>query len=220
MINGVGSGMNQRGTGNHVHHVTECIHEHNVKKKDGGAAGLRDSVTLQSTQTIQSKQEPQWNLFQWMGQKLGNGVSGIRNLFGVGQGEKAENVTDTTSAKSAELAQLMPREDAMTDRAARYFVTAQEDRQPNNWYQNLHQRMKIKFGSIRNSLTKHLKQDQSLQMGTGKKGTLPKQEKENRSRLSVYKKDELEIDCIITDDSYLLDSYNNKGDYSKLASKD
>ena len=35
-------------------------------------------------------------------------------------------------------------------------------------------------------------------------------------RRSKYRQDELEIDCVLTDESYLLDSYDRKGEYSQL----
>lgn len=218
MINGVGSGVNNQIMDQHVHHVTECIHEDRTEKKEG-AAGLRDSVTLTSAQTIQA-QEPQWNLFQWMGQMVSQGLSGIKNFFSTGDGgavdTQSQNAQDVQIAQDSVMAQLLPDEEAIADNTAKYFVPAKEEIAPNNWYANLKERVRIKFGEIRSSLAKYLKQDQSLHMGTGRNGTSGNKQKEDKSRLSVYKKDELEIDCIITDDSYLLDSYNRKGDYSKL----
>ena len=218
MINGVGSGVNNQIMDQHVHHVTECIHEDRTEKKEG-AAGLRDSVTLTSAPTTQTP-EPQWNLFQWMGQMLGQGIAGIKNFFSTGDGGQsgtpAQNATDTQIAQDSVMTQLLPDETAIANSTAKYFVPAQEEIPPNNWYANLKERVRIKFGEIRSSLAKYLKQDQSLHMGAGRNGTSQNKHKEDKSRLSVYKKDELEIDCIITDDSYLLDSYNRKGDYSKL----
>ena len=185
------------------------------------AAGLRDSVTLTSVQNTQNN-EPQWNIFQWMGQMVSQGISGIRNFFSTGDGgiadaaSKNANPQDMQTKQDSAMPQLMPDEAAITDSTAKYFVPAKEDIPPNNWYTNLKERVRIKFGEIRNSLAKYLKQDQSLNMGAGRNGTSQNKQKEDKSRLSVYKRDELEIDCIITDDSYLLDSYNRKGDYSKL----
>ena len=43
--------------------------------------------------------------------------------------------------------------------------------------------------------------------------------REDLRKHSKFRKDELEIDCILTDDSYLLDSYDRKGEYSKLSTK-
>lgn len=40
--------------------------------------------------------------------------------------------------------------------------------------------------------------------------------KEDLRKRSTFRKDEVEIDCMLTDDSYLLDSYDKKGEYRKL----
>lgn len=221
MLNGIGNGINNQVMDSHVHHVTECIHEDRIEKKRESAAGLRDSVTLTNAQPTQT-QEPQWNLFQWMGQMLGQGLSGIKNFFSTGDGGLADtasqnsNPQDMQIVQDSVMAQLMPDEEAISDSTAKYFVPTKEEIPPNNWFVNLKSRARIKFGEIRSSLAKYLKQDQNLNMGADRNGTSQNKQKEDKSRLSVYKKDELEIDCIITDDSYLLDSYNRKGDYSKL----
>lgn len=221
MLNGIGNGINNQLMDNHVHHVTECIHEHRTEQKRETAGGLRDSVTLSNEQTVHTGETSQ-NLFQWMGQVINQGFTGIKNFFATGDGGLADNPSHSTHpqdmqiAADSVMAQLMPDENAISDTTAKYFVPAQEEIPANNWYANLKSRVRIKFGEIRNSLSKYLKQDQNLNMGAGNSGTSQNRQKEDKSRLSVYKKDELEIDCIITDDSYLLDSYNRKGDYSKL----
>ena len=40
--------------------------------------------------------------------------------------------------------------------------------------------------------------------------------KEDLRKRSQYKEDDQEIECILTDESYLTDSYNRKGEYSHL----
>lgn len=40
--------------------------------------------------------------------------------------------------------------------------------------------------------------------------------KEDLRKRSTFRKDEVEINCMLTDDSYLLDSYDKKGEYRKL----
>ena len=49
--------------------------------------------------------------------------------------------------------------------------------------------------------------------------TKQEQTKEDLSRRSRYKKEDKEIECILTDDSYLLDSYDRKGEYRQLTTK-
>ena len=221
MINGIGNGINNQLMDNHVHHVTECIHEHRTVHKQDAAGGLRDSVTLSGEHVAQTH-EPQQNLFQWMGQIINQGIIGIKSFFSIGDGGLSDNKSHSSNSQDMQIAtdsvmaQLLPDEKAVSETAAKYFVPTQEEIPANNWYANLKSRVRIKFGEIRNSLSKYLKQDQNLNMGTGSSGTYHNKQKEDKSRLSVYKRDELEIDCIITDDSYLLDSYNRKGDYSKL----
>ena len=80
---------------------------------------------------------------------------------------------------------------------------------------NTRERIRIRFASIRNSLAKYLKQEQKLQTKTGGNKE-PGKEKQDRSRHSIYRQEDLELECVITDDSYLLDSYDRKGDYSRL----
>ncbi len=221
MINGIGNDVNNQLMDNHVHHVTDCIHEDRMQRNKETAGGLRDSVTLTSEQVKQIPETGQ-NIFQWVEQVINQGITGIKNFFSIpGDGGLSDNTStgtnsqDLRGAQNSLMAQLMPDEEAISDTTAKYFVPAQEEIPANNWYANLKNRVRIKFGEIRNSLSKFLKQDQTLNMGAGNSGSRNKQQ-EDKSRLSVYKKNELEINCIITDDSFLLDSYNRKGDYSKL----
>lgn len=78
--------------------------------------------------------------------------------------------------------------------------------------QNIWQKIKVRFQNITGFLAKRFSFSNSSTFQT-------KQErpKEDLRRHSRYREDELEIDCIITDDSYLMDSYNKKGEYSKLS---
>ena len=79
--------------------------------------------------------------------------------------------------------------------------------------------MRVKFKELTGHLAGHLPGNFS---GTQTKGSFQaKQEhsKEDLRKHSKYRKDELEIDCILMDDSYLLDSYDRKGEYSKLSTK-
>lgn len=97
-----------------------------------------------------------------------------------------------------------------------YFSTVQSsgDRQETIW-----QRVRVKFKDIAGRLAGHL----PGKFFGAQAGNLfhAKQEKpkEDLRKHSRFRKDELEIDCILTDDSYLLDSYDRKGEYSKLSAK-
>lgn len=43
--------------------------------------------------------------------------------------------------------------------------------------------------------------------------------KENLRRKSRYREDTLEIECVLTDESYLLDSYDRNGEYTQLTTR-
>lgn len=95
-----------------------------------------------------------------------------------------------------------------------YFSALQED---GNQSKTMLQKMRVKFKDITGRLTGHLP---GKFFGAGKKGNFQagkERPKEDLRRHSRYRGDKLEIDCILTDDSYLLDSYDRKGEYSRLS---
>lgn len=82
------------------------------------------------------------------------------------------------------------------------------------------QKIKVKFKDLAGQLAGHLpgKFSGSLQ---AKNSFHARQEppKQNLRKQSKFRRDNVEIDCFLTDDSYLLDSYDRKGEYSKLSTK-
>jgi len=81
------------------------------------------------------------------------------------------------------------------------------------------QKMRVKFRDITGQLSGHLP-GKFLNFQT-KSSFQEKEEqkKEDLRKRSKFRKDEVEIDCVLTDDSYLLDSYDRKGGYSRLSTK-
>lgn len=98
-----------------------------------------------------------------------------------------------------------------------YFAAAENigGRQDTLW-----RKMKVKFKDMTGQLAGHLPKRFSGFLQTRNsfqaKQEKPKQDLRKRSK---YRKDQVEIDCVLTDDSYLLDSYDRKGEYSKLSTK-
>ena len=95
-----------------------------------------------------------------------------------------------------------------------YFSTVQDsgNRQETMW-----QRVRVKCKDVAGQLAGHLPgkffSAHTLNFFRAKQ----KRPKEDLRRRSKFRGDEVEIDCILTDDSYLLDSYDRKGEYSKLS---
>lgn len=84
----------------------------------------------------------------------------------------------------------------------------------------LWRKMKVRFKDITGQLAGHLPKKFSGFLQT-KNSFQAKQErpKQDLRKRSKYRRDEVEIDCVLTDDSYLLDSYDRKGEYSKLSAR-
>lgn len=90
-----------------------------------------------------------------------------------------------------------------------YFAAITED---SVLQQSVWNKIKVRFQNITGFLAKRFSF-----AGGGTFQTKQERPKEDLRRHSRYRKDDVEIECIITDDSYLMDSYNKKGEYSKLS---
>lgn len=85
--------------------------------------------------------------------------------------------------------------------------------------ETLWRKVRVKFENVAGQLTGHL--PRKFFNFQAKNSFHEKQEKrkEDMRKHSRFRKDEVEIECILTDDSYLLDSYDRKGEYRKLTTK-
>lgn len=89
-----------------------------------------------------------------------------------------------------------------------YFTpVGQEAREKNAW-----EKAKVKFQKITKYLSKRFSGQDSFQKGNDR----PPRDMSKRSR---YTGKDVQIDCILTDDSYLLDSYDRRGGYAKLSAR-
>ncbi|MCM1187585.1 MAG: hypothetical protein NC251_13715 [Lachnoclostridium sp.] len=80
--------------------------------------------------------------------------------------------------------------------------------------QTIWRKMKVQFEAVAGFLTKRF-------AFSGKNAFQAKQEhpKEDLRKRSRYRSDNLDVECVLTDDSYLLDSYDRRGEYSQLSTK-
>lgn len=97
-----------------------------------------------------------------------------------------------------------------------YFAAVQDI---GSQQETLWQKVKVKFKDITGQLAGHLPGKFFNAQTKGSFQAKQEQPKEDLRRRSKYHKDELEIDCVLMDDSYLLDSYDRKGEYSRLSTK-
>lgn len=205
MVNGINGHTN---VAHEQHKVMDCIHEGQPQKSGGaGSPAERSGLDI----SLKETEAPQWNLFHWMGNLVSKGKNGLRDFWG------SEDAVNTERPSMTGTDGAVTDGERLAEHTAKYFVPAMAEpqKQP-GWFQNMREKTRIKFEEIRNALSKQFKNSQTLSAETKRDGRNLKKEEKNRSRESLYREDELEIACVITDDSYLLDSYNKKGTYSKL----
>lgn len=218
-INGIGSNH-----GSDMHNVTSCIHNHGDSKKKEGALKTPQEKSMNQQQTLRQSMEGGMSFRDWAEKMLG----GVRKLWGKiwGSTENGETppreetlTRDETLPKGNEMvskegegtasyaAAIIPPQQSMN---SNFYFAAIED--TGRQQETIAERIRIKFQNIAGQLTKHFS-------FSNKDAFQAKQEKpkEDLSRRSRYREDDMEIECVLTDESYLMDSYNKKGEYSTLA---
>lgn len=226
-LNEVGSGH-----GSDTHHVTNCIHSHaHFDKKGQMGAAASSNTSLQSMMAAESQADAQFSLAAWLDKTLNGGRKLWGSIWGNGEGmgtagtegasggveraalasgleqDNARSAAQGLHAGHIATAAVVPPQDIHNNP---YFsaVDRSNERQGNLWH-----RMKAKFKDMAGHLPGKFSSAQA------KNSFRPRQEntKEDLRRHSKFRRDELVIDCVLTDDSYLLDSYDRKGEYSKIS---
>ena len=216
-INGIGSSHSD------MHHVTNCIHstqKHLDGKVGGASAGAANSNMTQTISVTSDQTGESFSLSSW----LQNALSGARRLFGRIWGSSSDTLTGETVANqnSAQTQNSAHTLHASQIEAASAVVQPSQNYNNNPYFttvadtvptkQNVWQKLKVQFHNITGFLTKRFSFGNSSSFHTGQE-----RPKEDLRRHSRYREDDMEIDCVLTDDSYLMDSYNKKGEYSKLS---
>ena len=200
-----------------MHHVTTCVHNHKHVKQEkvGGAAGAKQATAEQLNSAQNAKAEG-FSLSNW----LQNTLSGARKLLGriwgvdvtAASGEvNAQKCAETTAQLHSSQIEVATSnvQPAQNYNNNPYFATITEDR---STQQSIAQKVRVRFRGLAGFMAKRFPFSNG-----GAFQTRQERPKEDLRRHSHYRKDDVEIDCIITDDSYLMDSYNKKGEYSKLS---
>lgn len=216
-INGIGNSHSD------MHHVTNCIHstqKHLDGKVGGASAGAANSNMTQTISVTSDQTGEGFSLSSW----LQNALSGARRLFGRIWGSSSDTLTGETVANqnSAQTQNATHTVHASQIEAASAVVQPSQNYNNNPYFttvadtvttkQNVWQKLKVQFHNLTGFLAKHFSFGNNSSFHTGQE-----RPKEDLRRHSRYREDDMEIDCILTDDSYLLDSYNEKGEYSKLS---
>ncbi len=204
-----------------MHQVTKCMHDHTEKRQQGGGAKL--SLGSSAVQTVQTEQEQQLSFFDWVRRLM---QSGRRHLLGFWDGSgKAELESLKKDAEEKSVGERSPYAHNISDNSAindggilkgnPYFAAIEPEKPPARGIPILRKaRLKVRAaaGRFAGYLPGHFFQSRKEGSFQAKK----EGKQEDLRRRSKYREDRLEIDCVLTDDSYLLDSYDRKGGYSQL----
>ncbi|MCM1190363.1 MAG: hypothetical protein NC541_13840 [bacterium] len=214
--------------GRESHQVTDCMHIHeHYKKEPGGAAASSSTMSSQAFQTLNRQQDAQMSLSAWLEKLLGSGKSLLKGIWGVNEVKNDAALTGDKTGAAQMMASLDEREGQDAGRAGTKSASLQENPyfltvapgEPERHMPPL-QRIRTKVRSVTGQLAGKLPgRFFRFQAKNSFQARPDNRPKEDLRKHSKYRKDELEIDCILTDESYLMDSYDRKGEYSRLTTK-
>ena len=211
-----------------MHQVTKCLHDHGQSNNNVGKMGAASSapgIAAQQIMQTNKEQQTQLTLNDWIHRLL---QSGKQRLLGFWYGSESPSSGDKSQRAGSDqsMSQLgngsgkhVTNTSHIQTETAAYnspYFAAVPSSQPQNVVATLVQKIKLKCSSVTGQLAKHLPGKFSKFQ---KKGSFQAKKDGNREDLrhrSKYREDKLEIDCVLTDESYLLDSYDRKGEYSQL----
>lgn len=220
-VGGVGSGHDT-----YSHQVTTRLHEH-AANTDTGSMGAKAGAS-QTAQVVSEvlQEDSTGNVLSWV-QNIGNsGKQLLQKIWGDskeasdaissqkdGNGNHIAGQETLVTGNSVGVKTTLNRAAVETAATHTYFRPVEtKDAMPANPFQ----KVRYQVQKIARKLMDRLP-GRFLGSHTGDfLQTKQQHTKEDLRKRSQYKEDDQEIECILTDESYLTDSYNRKGEYSHL----
>ena len=211
------------------HRVTGCIHTHEHCHNEGKiGSGANMSSQMTQIQMQKQQQDAQFSLSSWLQNMLNGGKSILRGIWGTN--EVNTNGVAGDKAGSAQTMAQMGDSTALSGRTAVSGHPAAEQNaamQVNPYFSAMPEKHMTPFQKAREKVVAAAEKlagrlpgksfrFQAKNSFQAKSEQRPKEDLRKRSK---YRKDELEIECILTDESYLMDSYDRKGEYRQLTTK-
>lgn len=240
-VGGIGnSGLESHSSASH--HVTPGLHHDHSERKVGGAM-MRSSSAFSNSAKVTEASQQQLSLIDMLKKTIIGGKNFLGRLWGAESGgDTPVGSRETVDGIREQEAGVNPvvtlRENVSHDShvaAASGAVQPLQTQPGNNPYftmhsdpgkvkENLFQKIRVRLRDTAGQLTKRFGGRLGGRLAgrfSGRSALNSRQQasKEDLRRRSRYKEDDLEIDCVLTDDSYLLDSYDRKGEYSRLTTE-
>lgn len=217
------------------HHVTNCIHDHHDVKKDTGGMAMKASAAAEAS-TVKSEllQEANFSLAAWLKNMLGSGRGFLLGIWG--EGAAADGVEGRTAAGGMEGSQAAfpaaihtEGTDTVTAAAASVQPEIRSNPINNNSYNSgtkgtekqkreIWKRARDYFHNMSGrSDDKRSHRFPGFQVKKSSYQTKREHPREEElRRQSRYRRDTVEINVARTEDNYLMDSYDRRGEYSRL----
>ena len=208
-----------------MHQVTKCLHDHGQSDKNVGKTAMSSGAAVEQILQTNKEQQNQFTLNDWLHGLFQNGKQRLFKFWYGNEtpssGDKSQKTSSdqTITQQRGESDKYVTNVSRIQNEAAVYnspYFAAVPANQPRNTAATLVQKIKLKCKSITGELAKHLPSRFSKFKKKGSYHAKKDGKQEDLRRRSKYREDKLEIDCILTDESYLLDSYDRKGEYSQL----
>lgn len=214
------------------HHVTHCLHGHGHAREGGLKISSGPGEAARQVLQEQQEQHTQLTLTDWA-KKLFRSARDKLLGFWRGNDVPSEGQAGENTDASRTMAQLRDKNDANVAISAEsakqdaflqqnaYFAAVGAET-PGAARLSFGQRIKMKCRKAAGQMADHLPGRFLGRFGFQKNGSFQAGKdngKEDLRRKSRYREDSLEIECILTDESYLLDSYDRKGEYSRLTTR-
>lgn len=216
------------------HQVTGCMHEHHTEnEKTGGVRASSFALSEVKQETEQST--PEMTIMDTLKNAISKGFGFFGGLWNGGSGQESTvsstSVLATEATDSEDNPTLQQADTHHPAVAAAASAVQQDAKYRENPYftttsdtgkakENLAEKIRIRLRDMGGQLTKRFGGrfgGRATGNFTGKNALdSGRRKQEDLRKRSRYKEDDLEIDCLLTDDSYLMDSYDRRGEYSKL----
>lgn len=220
------------------HQVTRCIHDHHESPKDGGMSMKASAAMKSSAANTQLQQDGLYSLSAWVRNMLGSGKGFLLNFWDGGQadagssGDRAAmdgavgngngitgSLAAVAQAGNPDLAAAAAATAAMTEKRRRpvhgsHSFSTRGDagvRKQTFW-----QKMRARFQDVSGRLNgRERRKHYGFQAGNASCLGQEKKREDLRSH-SRTRRDTVDISCARTEESYLMDSYDRRGEYATL----
>jgi len=149
-----------------------------------------------------------------VGLDSGDAIGEAQLMAQIGEPDAAEKHGPAIAAAASVAQSSMTKENP-------YFTTVEDKGAAKGSFM---QKVRIRFRELTNQLKKNFAGRFGGRMagaysGRGTLNSGQQKPQEDLRKHSRYREDGIEMDCVLTDDSYLMDSYDRKGGYSTLTTK-